>query len=388
MPSSAAVGHEGDAGERRPPRPGRVASGRSAWATTTRSTPPAREGGDPVGHRAVEAPARAPDDRGAGGRGPGRDLVVVAHDRDRQRRGGGHDLSASSRASAARAGGSRAGARRTLARRKALTGTSTAADGRSEREQRTGGRAPWRTSDMPLARPAPCASGSRSSVAGSWGTTVAALGLPATRRPCCGPPARAGRRRSTPSTATATTSAGFDLPRALRATVRPRGGGARGRRAGDGRAVARLPGHAGELAPYVRPWVPVVSLTKGLELGTHLRMTEVIAEVLPGHPVGVLTGPNLAKEILAGHAAAAVVAIGRRRRRRRAAAALRHRPVPRLHQRRRRRLRGRRGAQERDRHRRGHGRRPRHRRQHPGRGHHPGPGRADPPRRGHGRRSR
>jgi glycerol-3-phosphate dehydrogenase (NAD(P)+) len=60
---------------------------------------------------------------------------------------------------------------------------------------------------------------------------------------------------------------------------------------------------------YVRPWVPVVSLTKGLESGTRLRMTEVVNEVLPGHPAGVLTGPNLAKEILAGHAAASVVAM-------------------------------------------------------------------------------
>jgi glycerol-3-phosphate dehydrogenase (NAD(P)+) len=37
-------------------------------------------------------------------------------------------------------------------------------------------------------------------------------------------------------------------------------------------------------------------------------MTQVINEVLPGHPAAVLTGPNLAKEILAGDAAAAVVA--------------------------------------------------------------------------------
>ncbi len=58
----------------------------------------------------------------------------------------------------------------------------------------------------------------------------------------------------------------------------------------------------------MRPWVPVVSLTKGLEQGSHLRMTQVISEVLPGHPVGALTGPNLAQEILAGHAAATVVA--------------------------------------------------------------------------------
>lgn len=60
--------------------------------------------------------------------------------------------------------------------------------------------------------------------------------------------------------------------------------------------------------PHLRPWVPVVSLAKGLELGTGMRMTEVIDEELPGRPVGVLTGPNLAKEILAGDAAAAVVA--------------------------------------------------------------------------------
>jgi glycerol-3-phosphate dehydrogenase (NAD(P)+) len=61
--------------------------------------------------------------------------------------------------------------------------------------------------------------------------------------------------------------------------------------------------------PYLRPWVPVVSLSKGLEVGTRLRMSELVEEVLPGHPVGILTGPNLAKEILAGHAAASVIAM-------------------------------------------------------------------------------
>jgi glycerol-3-phosphate dehydrogenase (NAD(P)+) len=62
-------------------------------------------------------------------------------------------------------------------------------------------------------------------------------------------------------------------------------------------------------APYVRPWIPVVSLTKGLEQGTDFRMTEVIADVLPGHPAGILAGPNLAREVLEGYAAAAVVAM-------------------------------------------------------------------------------
>lgn len=63
-----------------------------------------------------------------------------------------------------------------------------------------------------------------------------------------------------------------------------------------------------EVAPHVRAWVPVLSLTKGLEQGTQLRMTQIIHQVLPGHPAAVLTGPNLAKEILAGHAAATVIA--------------------------------------------------------------------------------
>lgn len=60
---------------------------------------------------------------------------------------------------------------------------------------------------------------------------------------------------------------------------------------------------------HIRPWVPVISLTKGLEPGTRMRMTEVVQELLPGHPVGVLTGPNLAREIIKGQAAAGVIAM-------------------------------------------------------------------------------
>jgi glycerol-3-phosphate dehydrogenase (NAD(P)+) len=59
----------------------------------------------------------------------------------------------------------------------------------------------------------------------------------------------------------------------------------------------------------IRPWVPVVSLVKGLEQKTHFRMTQVIAEELPGHPAGLLAGPNIAREILQGMAAAAVIAM-------------------------------------------------------------------------------
>ena len=66
-----------------------------------------------------------------------------------------------------------------------------------------------------------------------------------------------------------------------------------------------------QLRPHLGERTPVVSLAKGLEGRTRKRMTQVIAEELPGSPAGVLTGPNLAKEILAGHAAAAVLAMDR-----------------------------------------------------------------------------
>ena len=64
-----------------------------------------------------------------------------------------------------------------------------------------------------------------------------------------------------------------------------------------------------DVAAHIRPWVPVVSLTKGLEVESRLRMTQIISEELPGHPVGVLTGPNLAREIMDGQAAASVIAM-------------------------------------------------------------------------------
>ena len=78
--------------------------------------------------------------------------------------------------------------------------------------------------------------------------------------------------------------------------------------------VMAVPSHgyrdvAAEASGFLRPWVPVVSLTKGIERSSRKRMSEVTHDEMPGHPVAVLTGPNLAKEILAGHPAASVVAI-------------------------------------------------------------------------------
>ena len=63
-------------------------------------------------------------------------------------------------------------------------------------------------------------------------------------------------------------------------------------------------------APMLPPDVPLVSLMKGIELGTHKRMSEVITDVADVDPtrVVVVSGPNLAAEIAARQPAAAVVA--------------------------------------------------------------------------------
>jgi glycerol-3-phosphate dehydrogenase (NAD(P)+) len=65
-------------------------------------------------------------------------------------------------------------------------------------------------------------------------------------------------------------------------------------------------------APYIPPQALVVSATKGLEVETALRMSQVIAEELPSSEgrVCALSGPNLAREIAAGRPAASVVASG------------------------------------------------------------------------------
>jgi glycerol-3-phosphate dehydrogenase (NAD(P)+) len=52
----------------------------------------------------------------------------------------------------------------------------------------------------------------------------------------------------------------------------------------------------------------VVSLAKGLEAGSHLRPSEVIAQALAQVPVGTLTGPTNAREVALGQPAAMVLA--------------------------------------------------------------------------------
>lgn len=144
--------------------------------------------------------------------------------------------------------------------------------------------------------------------AGSWGTTVASLAARNTDTTLWARKAATAQEVDRDHT-NSTYLPGYKLDASLRATS--------DLESAVGQAdvlVMGVPSHGfrqtlESAATYVRPWVPVVSLTKGLEAGSKLRMTQVINEVLPGHPAGVLTGPNLAKEILAGHAAASVVAM-------------------------------------------------------------------------------
>jgi len=146
--------------------------------------------------------------------------------------------------------------------------------------------------------------------AGSWGTTVAAIVSHNA------PTVLWGRNpelveRITVSHENDVYLPGIALPESLRATTDPR-------EACDGAqaVLMAVPSHGFRgvlrtIAPFVGPDVPVVSLAKGLEPETLMRMSEVVCDVLPAHDPGrvaVLTGPNLAREIAEQQPAASVIA--------------------------------------------------------------------------------
>lgn len=144
--------------------------------------------------------------------------------------------------------------------------------------------------------------------AGSWGTTVATIaarGAPTVlwaRRPELA--AAVNEERENPDYLP-----GVALPSNLHATA-----ALDEAVAGASLAVMAVPSHGfravlAAMAPNLRPDCSVLSLAKGLEQGTQKRMTEIVAEILPGHCAGVLSGPNLAREVLAGQPAATVVAM-------------------------------------------------------------------------------
>lgn len=62
------------------------------------------------------------------------------------------------------------------------------------------------------------------------------------------------------------------------------------------------------LASDVAPGAVVLSATKGIESGSGRRMSELIAEALPGYPIAVLSGPNLSREVASGLPGTTVIA--------------------------------------------------------------------------------
>ncbi|AKL68060.1 NAD(P)-dependent glycerol-3-phosphate dehydrogenase [Streptomyces goshikiensis] len=103
---------------------------------------------------------------------------------------------------------------------------------------------------------------------------------------------------------------GVELPANMRATS----DAAEAARGADFAVLAipsqTLRGNLAEWAPLLPADTVLVSLMKGIELGSAKRMSEVIEEVakVPAGRVAVVTGPNLAREIVARQPAASVVA--------------------------------------------------------------------------------
>jgi glycerol-3-phosphate dehydrogenase (NAD(P)+) len=143
--------------------------------------------------------------------------------------------------------------------------------------------------------------------AGSWGTTVASL--VAARNPTTLWARNADVARTIDeSHVNESYLAGFNLSPKLRATADLQVAVSAADLLIVGVPTQGFRSVLDEARPFIRPWIPVVSLSKGLEKDSLLRMTQVIKDVLPGHPAAALTGPNIAKEILGGQAAAAVIA--------------------------------------------------------------------------------
>ena len=63
-----------------------------------------------------------------------------------------------------------------------------------------------------------------------------------------------------------------------------------------------------ELKPLFKGDEVIISTLKGIEISTQMRMSEIIEEILPNRKIAVITGPNLADELILRQPAAAVVA--------------------------------------------------------------------------------
>lgn len=63
-----------------------------------------------------------------------------------------------------------------------------------------------------------------------------------------------------------------------------------------------------EVAGRVSSETVVISLTKGIEANGFRLMSQILKEEMPDNPIGVLSGPNLAREIAAGQVSGSVIA--------------------------------------------------------------------------------
>ncbi|AJE46165.1 glycerol-3-phosphate dehydrogenase (NAD(P)(+)) [Celeribacter indicus] len=62
------------------------------------------------------------------------------------------------------------------------------------------------------------------------------------------------------------------------------------------------------IAPHIPAGIPIALACKGVEKRTGYLLSEVVAEELPGHPVGAVSGPTFARETALDHPTAATVA--------------------------------------------------------------------------------
>ena len=128
---------------------------------------------------------------------------------------------------------------------------------------------------------------------GAWGTALAvSLCSHQTTTLLCHSPEKAARMaqsRENPRLR------GIQLPQTLQITADP------GCICGQDLVVLASPSFAirelcAQLLPYLSPETILVCVTKGIEQGTHLRMSQIVEE-LTGHGVVCLTGPSHAEEV-------------------------------------------------------------------------------------------
>lgn len=146
--------------------------------------------------------------------------------------------------------------------------------------------------------------------AGSWGTTLAKVFADG------GNAVQLWARR--PELADAITATGVNpdylpgiaLPAAVTATADPREALERADIALFAVPSQTMRGNLTEWAPLLRRDATLLSVSKGIETGTHMRMSQIIAQVTGAgeERVAVLSGPNLSREIAEEQPAATVIA--------------------------------------------------------------------------------